>query len=285
MMATGMAALRAEERDVQAGRDHRTLEARLARDAAEVEAAQRLRYRVFYEEMTATPSAEMRAAGRDFDRFDAACDHLLVLDRRLGDGPEAIVGTYRLLRGEVAARHGGFYSEGEFDLGALAARRARILELGRACVDARYRTRATMQRLWSGIADYVFTHDVGVMLGCASLPGIDTGALAPALSYLHHRHLAPPELRPRALPALFRPMDLLPPERFAEGDAVAALEARAVVAGLPPLIKGYLRLGGFVGEGAVVDHQFGTTDVCVVVAVDRVTDKYFNHYRRKLGRD
>jgi putative hemolysin len=285
MMATGMAALHAGERDVQAGRDHRTLEARLARDAAEVEAAQRLRYRVFYEEMTATPNAEVHAARRDFDRFDAICDHLLVLDGRLGDGPEAVVGTYRLLRGEVATRHGGFYSETEFDLGALAARRARILELGRACVDARYRTRATMQRLWSGIADYVFTHDVGVMLGCASLPGTDAGALAPALSYLHHRHLAPPELRPRALPALFQRMDLLPPERFAESDAMAALEARAVVAGLPPLVKGYLRLGGYVGEGAVVDHQFGTTDVCVVVAVDRVTDKYFNHYRRKLGRD
>ena len=285
MIAAGTATLRSGQGDAPAGRDHRALEARLARDAAEVEAAQRLRYRVFYEEMTATPSAEMRAAGRDFDRFDAACDHLLVLDGRLGDGPEAIVGTYRLLRGEVAARHGGFYSEGEFDLGALAAHRARTLELGRACVDARYRTRATMQRLWSGIADYVFTHDVGVMLGCASLPGTDPEAIAPALSYLHHRHLAPPELRPRALPGLFRRMDLLPPERFAESDAVAALEARAVVAGLPPLIKGYLRLGGFVGEGAVVDHQFGTTDVCVVVAVDRVTDKYFNHYRRKLGRD
>lgn len=285
MIAAGTAALRAEDVEGTPGREHRALAARLARDAAEVEAAQRLRYRVFYEEMTATPSAEMRAAGRDFDRFDAICDHLLVLDGRLGDGPEAVVGTYRLLRGEVATRHGGFYSEGEFDLGALAAHRPRTLELGRACVDARYRTRATMQRLWSGIADYVFTHDVGVMLGCASLPGTQPEALAPALSYLHHRHLAPPDLRPRALPALFQRMDLLPPERFAESDAVAALEARAVVAGLPPLVKGYLRLGGFVGDGAVVDHQFGTTDVCVVVAVDRVTDKYFNHYRRKLGRD
>ena len=284
-MAAGAAARRdGDEAGGEAAGGARALEARLARDAAEVEAAQRLRYRVFYEEMTASPTAEMRAAGRDFDRFDATCDHLLVLDHRLGDGPGAIVGTYRLLRGEVAGRHGGFYSETEFDLGALSARRAGILELGRACVDARYRTRATMQRLWSGIAGYVFAHDVEVMLGCASLPGTDPEALAPTLSYLHHRHLAPPGLRPRALPELFRRMDLLPPERFAESDAMAALEARAVVAGLPPLVKGYLRLGGFVGEGAVVDHQFGTTDVCVVVAVDRVTDKYFNHYRRKLGR-
>lgn len=285
MMAAGAAALRADgAAEEQAAGGQRTLEARLARDAAEVAAAQRLRYRVFYEEMAATPTAEMRAARRDFDRFDALCDHLLVLDHRLGEGQAAIVGTYRLLRGEVADRHGGFYSESEFDLGALSGWRARTLELGRACVDARYRTRATMQRLWSGIADYVFAHDVGVMLGCASLPGTDPAALAPALSYLHHRHLAPPELRPRALPGLFERMDLLPPEHFAESDAMVALEARAVVAGLPPLVKGYLRLGGFVGDGAVVDHQFGTTDVCVVVAVDRVTDKYFNHYRRKLGR-
>ena len=268
-----------------AARPRDALEVRLARHAGEVEAAQRLRYRVFYEEMTARPTPEMLAAGRDADRFDALCDHLLVLDTQRGDGPEAIIGTYRLLRRSVAEAHGGFYSADEFDLSALVAAPGESLELGRACVDARYRTRATMQRLWSGIADYVFTHDVGVMLGCASLPGTDPEALAPALSYLHHRHLAPPELRPRALPGLFRRMDLLPPERFAESDAVAALEARAVVAGLPPLVKGYLRLGGFVGEGAVVDHQFGTTDVCVVVAVDRVTDKYFNHYRRKLGRD
>ena len=258
-----------------AARPRDALEVRLARHAGEVEAAQRLRYRVFYEEMTARPTPEMLAAGRDADRFDALCDHLLVLDTQRGDGPEAIIGTYRLLRRSVAEAHGGFYSADEFDLSALAAAPGESLELGRACVDARYRTRATMQRLWSGIARYVFAHDVRVMFGCASLPGTDTGAVAGLLSYLHRRHLAPPELRPRALPGRYVPM--------AQPGAAGAMPAddAAALAGLPPLIKGYLRLGGFVGDGAVVDAQFGTIDVSIVVAVDRVTDKYFNHYRRR----
>jgi putative hemolysin len=260
-----------------AARPRDALEVRLATRAGEVEAAQRLRYRVFYEEMTARPTPEMLAAGRDADRFDALCDHLLVLDTQRGDGPEAIIGTYRLLRRSVAEAHGGFYSADEFDLSALASIPGESLELGRACVDAGYRTRATMQRLWSGIARYVFAHDIRVMFGCASLPGTDPGAVAGLLSYLHRRHLAPPELRPRALPGRYVPMA---PTADAATAATAADDAAALAA-LPPLIKGYLRLGGFVGDGAVVDAQFGTIDVSIVVAVDRVTDKYFNHYRRR----
>ena len=113
-----------------------TLEVRLAETAGEIEAAQRLRYRVFYEEMTARPTAEMIATGRDVDRFDAFCDHLLVLDTQRGRGPDAIIGTYRLLRRSVAETNGGFYSAGEFDLSALTAIPGESLELGRACVDA-----------------------------------------------------------------------------------------------------------------------------------------------------
>jgi putative hemolysin len=259
------------------------IEVRLAANAAEVAAAQALRYRVFYEEMSARPTPEMAAAGRDFDGFDAYCDHLLVLDRQLGDGPEAVVGTYRLLRRSVAERHGGFYSETEFDVSRLKAMPGELLELGRSCVDARYRTRATMQRLWSGIAVYVFAHDVRVMFGCASLPGTDPQAVAGALAYLHHRHLAPVELRPRALPGRYVDMNLRASDAVSEDDAARALGERAVLAGLPPLIKGYLRLGGHVGDGAVIDEQFNTIDVCIVVVTDRVTDKYFNHYQRKLG--
>jgi putative hemolysin len=257
-----------------AARPREVIEVRLAVDAAEIESAQRLRYRVFYEEMGATPTPAMVAARRDVDRFDAICDHLLVLDGARGTGPEAIVGTYRLLRRSVAERHGGFYSAAEFDLSALAAIPGESLELGRACVDASHRTRATMQRLWSGIARYVFAHDVRIMFGCASLPGTDPRAVAGPLAYLHRRHLAPPELRPRALPDRYVAM------APAAGDDAPPDDAAALAA-LPPLIKGYLRLGGFVGDGAVVDTQFGTIDVGVVVAVDRVTDKYFNHYRRR----
>lgn len=260
-----------------------SLEVRLARDAAEIDAAQALRYRIFYEEMAARPSAEMAARRRDVDRFDAHCDHLLVIDHRLGEGAAGVVGTYRLLRRSVAAHAGGFYTETEFDIAPLLAQPGELMELGRSCVAADYRTRATMQLLWSGIAAYTFLHDVKIMFGCGSLPGTDPQAVAAALAYLHHNHLAPPELRVRALPGRLVDMNLLPAHAVVAADAAAAFDRRTVLAGLPPLIKGYLRLGGYVGEGAVIDTEFNTVDVCIIVVTDRLTDKYFNHYRRKLG--
>jgi putative hemolysin len=248
------------------------MELRLARTAADIDASQALRYRVFYEEMAARPSPEMAARGRDFDDFDPLCDHLLVIDHARGEGPEGVVGTYRLIRREAAARHGGFYSAAEYDIAKLAAYPGEILELGRSCVDAGYRNRPTMQLLWRGIAEYVFHYDIALMFGCASLPGTDPAALALPLSYLYHHHLAPPALRPRALEQRYVDMRLLPPE--------AIDPARALV-DLPPLIKGYLRLGGFVGDGAVVDEQFNTTDICIVVKTDLITDKYAKHYERR----
>ncbi len=283
-----MSALEKPMLDPESARDARRgaagmLEVRLSRNAAEITAAQQLRYRVFYEEMAAKPSPDIAAAWRDFDRFDAYCDHLLVIDRRLGDGPESIVGTYRLLRRSVADRHDGFYTETEFDITQLKAVPGELLELGRSCVDARYRTRPTMQLLWSGIAAYVFANDIRVMFGCASLPGTDPQAIAGALSYLHHRHLAPAAIRPRALASRFIDMNLRPADGVDEADAARALDPRAALAGLPPLIKGYLRLGGFIGEGAVIDHDFNTIDVCIIVVTDQITDKYFNHYQRNLA--
>jgi putative hemolysin len=256
------------------------LEVRLAATAEEVDAAQSLRYRVFYEELGAKPSAEARVSRRDRDRFDKYCDHLLVIDHGRGSGSEAIVATYRLLRRSVAERQGGFYTATEFDITPLLAIQGELLELGRSCVEAAYRTRPTMQLLWRGIGEYCFRHDIKLMFGCASLPGTDTRELAPALTYLHHYHLAPLALRARALPERYVAMDLL---NLAEVDteaAVAQIAKRATVSALPPLIKGYLRLGALIGEGAVIDHEFGTTDVCIIVVTDRITDKYFNHYIR-----
>ncbi len=263
-----------------------TLEVRLAATAAEIEAAQALRYRVFYQEMSAHPTPDARASRRDADRFDAWCDHLLVIDHRRGEGAAGVVGTYRLLRRDAAARAGGFYTQTEFDIAPLLAVPGPVLELGRSCVDTEYRTRPTMQLLWQGIASYVVQHDVRVMFGCASLPGTDPDVLAPSLSYLYHYHLAPPSLRARALPDRYIEMNRLAPAEIDTEAAVAQLDARAALAALPPLIKGYLRLGGLVGEGAVIDPQFNTTDVCIIVVTDRVTDKYFNHYRRRMtGRE
>jgi len=245
---------------------------RLARSAEEVDAALALRYRVFYGEMGAHADAATAASQRDQDAYDAVADHLLVIDHRIGDGPEAVVGTYRLIRRPAAEAIGRFYSEAEYDIAPLLAQPGGLLELGRSCVDAGYRTSGTLQLLWRGIAAYVFLHDIDLMFGCASLPGTDLEALAPMLSYLHARHLAPEAIRPRAVPERFVPMNRLDPGQ---------LNANAALQDLPPLIKGYLRLGGFVGDGAVLDHQFNTTDVCVVVKTELVTAKYLKHYERK----
>jgi L-ornithine Nalpha-acyltransferase len=253
--------------DIRAG----AIELRLAETEEEVRAAQALRYRVFYEEMSAQPTANMSAVRRDFDSFDDCCDHLLVINRELGEGATGVVGTYRLLRRAAASRHGRFYSVDEYDIASLLAFPGEILELGRSCIDAAHRQRAVMQLMWRGIADYVMYHDIGLMFGCASLPGIDPAKHALPLSYLYHFHRAPDGLCPRALPERYVDM------RMIEKDEI---DQRAALLRLPPLIKGYLRLGGFVGDGAVVDPQFHTTDVCVIVKTDWVTGKYFRHYTR-----
>jgi putative hemolysin len=257
------------------------LEVRLAETVEEIDAAQALRYRVFFEEMGATPSTEAKATRRDSDRFDEYCDHLLVIDHTRRSDGEGVIGTYRLLRRSVAERNGGFYTATEFDITPLLTVPGELLELGRSCVEAAYRTRPTMQLLWRGIAKYVFAHDIKIMFGCASLPGTDISELAPALTYLHHFHLAQPQLRVRALPERFVDMNLLPPDEIDTEAALAKIATRATIAALPPLLKGYLRLGALIGEGAVIDRDFNTTDVCIIVVSDRITDKYFKHYLRE----
>jgi putative hemolysin len=248
------------------------LQVRLADGAADIDAAQALRYRIFYEIMGARPLPGAEQQRRDRDGYDQVCDHLLVLDHSRGSGADAVVGTYRLIRREAAARFGAFYSAAEYDIAPLIGYPGEILELGRSCVDAGYRARPVMQLLWSGIAAYVFHYDIALMFGCASLPGTDPDALATPLSYLYYHHLAPPALRARALPERFVDMRRLDP---------ATLDPNRTLAALPPLIKGYLRLGGFVGDGAVIDEQFNTTDVCIVVKTDLVTEKYSRHYERQ----
>jgi len=248
------------------------LQVRLAETAADIDAAQALRYRIFYERLGAQPLPEMASRQRDTDRFDEGCDHLLVLDHGRGGAADTVVGTYPLIKRETAARFGGFYSADEYDIAALIAHPGEILELGRSCVDPAYRQGPTMQLLWSGIAAYVFHYGIVLMFGCASLPGTDPDALAVPLSYLHHYHLAPSGLRPHALPRRYVEMCRLDRALINPGSAVAAL---------PPLIKGYLRLGGFVGDGAVIDEQFNTIDVCILVKSDLVTEKYSRHYERR----
>lgn len=252
------------------------LEVRLAASAAEVRRAQALRYQVFYEEMSAVADARTHLMGRDADHFDLICDHLLVLDhanlRRplLRMRPE-IVGTYRLLRQDVAEQHGGFYTAGEYEIAPLMQRKRglRFMELGRSCVLAPYRNKRTVELLWHGIWAYVLMHGVDVMIGCASLEGTDPDRLALPLSFLHHTARAPEEWRVRAQKHLCVEMNRMP---------LSAIDARAALKSLPPLVKGYLRLGAYVGDGAVVDHQFGTTDVCIILPVAAINSRYVQYY-------
>jgi len=250
-------------------------EMRLAQSPADLRAAQALRYRVFVQELGAGGEMVDHAAGLEIDAFDAIFDHLLLIDparRDLGDIP--VVGVYRLLRSDALPSGGRFYSEDEFDLDLLRASGRRLMELGRSCVHPDYRGGAAMLHLWNGLADYVLRHEVEVMFGPASLHGTDTAALAQPLAYLHHHHLAPPACRVTARHAHFAPMDVLRPDQI---DRAAAL------AGIPNLIKAYLRLGGVVGQWAWIDHAFNTTDVCLVMDTAQMSARHREFYTRKAG--
>ncbi len=255
-----------------------SLEVRLARTAAEVRQAQKLRYRVFYQEGNAIPSPARLFARRDVDAYDAICDHLLVLDHAAPDrqtGRPSVVGTYRLLRQSTAEEYGGFYTAGEFDIGGLIGRHGslRFVELGRSCVLAPYRNKRTVELLWHGIWSYVLQHRLDVMIGCASLDGTEPGQLALPLSFLHHYARAPEAWRARALPGRHVEMNLMSRE---------AVDPKAALRVLPPLIKGYLRLGACIGDGAVIDYEFGTTDVLIVLPVSAISSRYLEHF--DLGR-
>jgi L-ornithine Nalpha-acyltransferase len=251
------------------------LEVRLAETDLEVEQAQRLRYSVFYEEMAAVPTPQMRAAGRDFDKFDDVCDHLLVVDRSAHDedGQPLVIGTYRLTREHDAARAGGFYTAGEYDIAPMLKgmpEGTKFLELGRSCILKSYRSRpGSMQLLWKGLMAYVARFDIDLMFGCASLAGTDPDALALALSYLHHYHPMPEALRVKAQPELFVEMNRLAKDAF---------DAREGLRALPPMLKGYVRAGCCIGNGAVVDSQFNTTDVFIFFPLSGIDARYKSRF-------
>lgn len=254
------------------------LETRLARTEREIDAAQAVRYRVFVEEMHAQLPADLIRRKRDIDSWDAICDHLLVLDRSIeGDTEDQIVGTYRLLRQDVAAKNGGFYSASEFALAELLERHPekRFMELGRSCVLPQYRTKRTVELLWQGCWAYALKNGMNAMFGCGSFPGTVPEEHALALSFLHHNALVSGEWMVKARPELYRTMDLMP---------VEAINSRKALSALPPLIKGYLRLGAMVGNGAVIDHAFNTTDVLIVLPISSISDRYISHFGADAGR-
>lgn len=252
------------------------LEVFIARTDKDIEQAQKLRYEVFFEEMGALPTPEITASKRDFDEFDAVCDHLMVVEHQ-PEGGFKVVGTYRLLRREPMKAIGRFYTDSEFDISPMRDYPGEILELGRSCVHPNFRNRAVMQLLWRGIGAYVTKFNIEIMFGCASFHGTDPKEHAMALSYLHHYHQAPPEVCPRALPSRFVDMNLMSKE---------AVDKKEGFNALPALIKGYLRLSGYIGAGAVIDREYNTTDVSIVVKSDRVTEKYAQRYgTESLSRD
>lgn len=253
-----------------------SLEVRLARKKSEIKRAQRLRYQVFYEEMSAVPGALAMLSRRDEDVYDPVFDHILVIDRGGASNGRRfirpkVVGTYRVLRQEIADLNDGFYTQGEYDILSLVEAKPdyTFMELGRSCVLKPYRNKRTLELLWQGVWNYVREHGADVMLGCASFPGTDPAAHALALSFLHHTALAPEDWRVRAHDHLRVDMNMMSRE---------AVNPRAALKALPPLIKGYLRVGAYVGDGAVIDHQFGTTDVFIIMPVEAIRTRYFSHF-------
>lgn len=248
--------IKQQEREPQ-----RRLTHSLARTQNELEAAQRIRFKVFAEEMGAKlPSADL---GLDIDRFDNFCDHLLVRDH----SNEKVVGTYRILPPEQAVKAGGYYSETEFDLSRLANLRDRMVEVGRSCVHEDYRDGATITQLWSGLAEYVTKNNHEYLIGCASISMGDGGHYAASVyNKIHKLHAAPAEYR------VF-PHCRLPLESLNQNLDVI----------VPPLIKGYLRLGAYIAGEPAWDPDFNCADVFILMPVSRMNARYAKHFMRQAG--
>ena len=265
------------------------LEVRLAQSRVDVRRAQKLRFRVFYKEMSAVSDAATLMQRRDMDPYDPICDHLLVIDkgkksrkvtnlpRRPWPTRSKVVGTYRLLRQEVAELYSGFYSQSEYDVASLIEKKSpdySFVELGRSCVLKPFRTKRTVELLWQGIWNYIHEYKCDVLIGCASFPGTDPKEHAEALSFLYHNALAPEDWRVRAHESLHVDMNMMAAEDINMKNALRAL---------PPLIKGYLRLGAYIGDGAVIDHQFGTTDVLIIMPMEVMDSRYFSHFGKRAS--
>lgn len=251
----------------------RNIKVRMANTPLEIEAAQRLRYKVFYEEFGAKPNEAMAREGRDFDEYDSLTDHIIVVDESHADINDQIVGTYRLLRQNRLPKDFQFYTSQEFDISMLLNSGDNLMELGRSCVLPEYRTRPVLQLLWQKISEYFVLHNIDILFGCASLHGTDVNEVAEQLSYLYHFHRAPENICPNVLPHVGIDMNILPKEQIEP-------QARRIFSDLPPLIKGYLRVGCSIGNGAYIDHQFNCIDVCIIVPTEQLASRYMRHYER-----
>jgi len=244
------------------------LETYLAVSKRDIEDSQRLRYEVFYNEMGADPKASL-IKGLDVNSYDAYAEHLIVKDVV----QDRVVGTYRLLRSAGALKHGSFYSEGEFDLSKLKQLEGgELLEVSRSCVHIDYRSQRVVSLLWRGLVEYILHYGVTHLFGCGSFSGNDVRAIAHPLSYLYHYHLLPESWRVSALPEFFHSLNYMPKE---------AVDIKKALKELPPLLKGYMRVGGYVGDGAFVDKEFNTIDVCVVVESSMMTPRFAQYFNAR----
>ena len=252
------------------------LTVRLARDMHDLQGAQRLRYHVFIEELGGNGAMVDHDNRLEQDEYDPWYDHLLLIDEsRAPESLEHVVGAYRLLTCTQAEKLGRYYTDTEYDLELLKGSGRRLLELGRSCVHPDHRGGASMLMMWNALADYVKERDIEIMFGTASFHGTDVDNLRQSLAWLHHNHLAPEDIRVTARPDHRQQMDLMP---------ASDLDRRAAMENMPPLLKGYLRLGGFVGDGAWIDHEFNTTDVCLLVDIARMSPRHREFYTsRKQG--
>ena len=244
-------------------------EVSLAANETDIAAAQDLRYRVFYEEMSAEPTAEEARCRREVDAYDTQAEHILIRERAHG----TLVACYRMMRRARLPAGTPFYSESEFDLSRMLSHplAAHSVELSRACVAKSFRTMRVPALLLRALGSYVQHYNLLMMFGCGSFPSTDPDALAIPLSWLWHHHLAPEPLRGRALEHLYEPMN-----RIRKEDLVSQKALRV----MPPLMKAYLRMGCFVGDGAVIDHRFKTTDILLMFPVndDLKGHRYYRRY-------
>ena len=244
---------------------------KIAEKKSELKKAQALRYSVFYKEKKAKPTISKKILKLDYDKIDKFADHLIVLDKNKKGINNKIIGTYRLIRGDIASHFGGFYTSSEFDLTTIlnSYEHNQILELGRSCVHQDYRNGTIINLLWKAIAEYVKLYDIKILLGCASFHGTDVMKYTNELSYLRKNFSLPDELSVKSLDTKIYPAY---PEIISNNN-----DLRTFVK-LPPLIKAYLRIGGKVSHDCFVDYKFNTIDLCVIVNTNNIDEKYKKKY-------
>ena len=248
-------------------------EVRLASKTEEVTMAQMLRYRVFVEEYGASINQDVENTQVECDEFDKYCDHLILIDTSLDlkTHKNYVVGTYRLLRDDVACKNVGFYCQKEYDLSKIIMSKRKSLEIGRSCIEKKYRGTIGLHLLWGGLGAYIISNDIKILFGVASFYTQEINEIKEGLSLLYHNHLVSESLRIRALASGFQNMNIVELESINQENAINQI---------PSLIKGYLRLGGKVGDGAFIDNHFKTIDVALIIETDLIIKKYKELYGR-----